>query len=267
MYKEYFGFTHMPFTKQVPQDEVFSWDNFAHFQHRMEFVKRHGGIALIWGEPGTGKTIALKWLRDSLNHNRFRFYYSANPPMSLPALYRELALSMDLIPLSRSVDLFRQLQDHIVTLSREKRIVPIIALDECHMIPHPVLQTLRLILNFELDSQDHAIMILSGQPPLRKRLQYAVYEPLVQRITVEHHFDGLTRETVEGYMLHRLTVAGVTRQLFEEQTIQFIYQVTKGNMRKINTLAIKALELAAKEGKQTVEKTTVESVLHEHIWA
>lgn len=267
MYKEYFGFTQYPFGKDISTDQLLHYRGFMEYNKRMEFLQKHGGIGVIWGLTGSGKTAGLRYLRDSLNKNRYKFYYMAEPPLSVAEFYRGIAQTMDIEPACRRMDTYQKIRDHILSLSVEKKITPIIALDECQMYPHTVLEGVRLFLNFEIDSKDHAILILCGQPELKKRLQYYVYEPLTQRITVHYQFDGLTPEEVEKYLEHRLSIAGVKHQLFEPHAIQFIYQVTKGILRKIDTLAVKSLVLAAGLNKQSIDKAIVETVMQETLWA
>ena len=267
MHKEYFGFTHYPFGKDISSGQFLYYRGFKEYRERMEFLKKHGGIGVIWGPSGSGKSAGLRSLRDSLNKNRYRFYYMAEPPLSLAEFYRGIAQAMDLQPAYRRMDIYHQIRDHILELSTDKKITPIIALDECQMYPHTVLESVRLFLNFEIDSRDRAILILCGQPEFKKRLRYAVYESLTQRITVQYQFNGLKSEEVDKYLQHRLDIAGVKHQLFEPGAVQFIYQVTKGMLRKIDTLAVKSLVLAAGLKKESIDKIIVETVLQENFWA
>ncbi len=143
-------------------------------------------------------------------------------------------------------------------MSGEKRITPIIAIDESHLLPHPVLEAVRLLLNFEIDSRDHAILLLCGQTELRRRLRLAVYEPLVQRVTAHYQFAGLQADEVDPYLRHRLALAGVQDQLFEPGAVQFIAQVGKGIPRQIDALAIRALAAAAVAKRKAVAQEHVE---------
>ncbi len=267
MYRQYYGFRSIPFKKDIKSDELLFHESLLSFQKKMDFLKKHGGIGVVWGNSGTGKSAGLRHFRDSLNKSRFRFYYVSYPPSSVTDFYRELALAMELRPLFRRADLFHQIQEHILEMSCNKHITPVIALDEAQNYHHTVLECLRMFLNFDIDSKDHAILLLSGQPELRKRLRFAVYEPLIQRITVQHQFEGLDRESVEKYIQHRLGTAGVKHQLFEKSAIQFIYQVTKGNMRKINNLAVKSMILGTEENKKSINKKIVEIACQDFFWS
>jgi len=72
-----------------------------------------------------------------------------------------------------------------------------------------------------------------------------MHEPLRQRIAVQYHLDGLSREELDAYLTQQLKAAGVGQPLFDETTRQALYQATKGILRKVNKLALTALRLAA----------------------
>jgi type II secretory pathway predicted ATPase ExeA len=267
MYKEYYGFSSYPFDKNINFDQFYNSKNFCEFQNRMTFLQKHKGIGVFWGTPGSGKSAALRWLSNSLNKNRFKFYYLPDPPSSISDFYRQLAIVMDIKPAFKRIDNYFLIQNFINDLRNHKKIIPIIALDECQMYSHTVIESLRLFLNFDIDSRHNVILIIVGQPELKKRLKYAVYEPFTQRVTVSFQFTGLEQDEVEHYLSHRLKIAGVNHQLFEQESIQFIYQVTKGVLRKIDSVAIKSLFAAAGLKKKSVDQSVVESVVSENLWA
>src|SRR5207253_3660489 len=77
-------------------------------------------------------------------------------------------------------------------------------------------------------------------------------EPLRQRIAVQYHLEGLSREELDAYLVQQLKAAGVTQPLFDDTARQALYQATKGILRKVNKLALTALRLAASRKEATV---------------
>jgi type II secretory pathway predicted ATPase ExeA len=263
MHKTYFGFKQYPFDKDVAGSDLYRSRDVVGCQEQLTRLQQHGGLGMMWGTPGSGKTACLRWLRDSLNQNRFRFYYLPDPPQSLSEFYRTVMTAMALRPEGRRAGNFRLLQEHIIELSQEKHITPIIVIDESHDLPHPVLAAVRMLLNFDLDSRNHAVLLLCGQAELRRRLRLAVYEPLVQRVVAHYQFTGLQADEVEPYLRHRLGLAGVQDQLFEPGAVQFIAQMGKGVPRQIDTLATRALAVAAGAKRKSVAQEHVETALPE----
>ncbi|MGH9794580.1 MAG: hypothetical protein ACRD5G_07400, partial [Candidatus Acidiferrales bacterium] len=80
------------------------------------------------------------------------------------------------------------------------------------------------------------------------------HEALRQRIGVQYHLEGLTRDELDSYLAQQLKAAGVSQPLFDDTARQGMYQATKGIPRKVNKLAMTALRLAAAAKTQTVNE-------------
>ena len=59
-----------------------------------------------------------------------------------------------------------------------------------------------------------------------------MHEPLRQRIAVQYHLEGLSREELDAYLTHQLKSAGVSQPLLDETARQALYQATKGILRR-----------------------------------
>jgi general secretion pathway protein A len=96
-----------------------------------------------------------------------------------------------------------------------------------------------------MDSSRSLTLLLVGRPLLRRTLSLQMHEPLRQRIAVQYHVEGLSREELDAYLTHQLKAAGVAQPLFDDTARQGLYQATKGVLRKVNKLALTALRIAA----------------------
>jgi type II secretory pathway predicted ATPase ExeA len=128
------------------------------------------------------------------------------------------------------------------------------------------MEQLPLLLNFDMDSSRYLTLLLIGQPLLRRTLSLQMHEALRQRIAVQYHLEGLSREELDAYLAHQLKTAGVTQPLFDDTARQALYQATKGILRKVNKLALTALRLAASRKSSMVDESilldaTVEALL------
>ena len=99
-------------------------------------------------------------------------------------------------------------------------------------------QTLELILVLSAEQ-------VAGERTPGKAKRSGRTEPLRQRIAVQYHLDGLSREELDAYLTHQLKRAGVSQPLLDETARQALYQATKGILRKVNKLVMTALRLAA----------------------
>ena len=66
-----------------------------------------------------------------------------------------------------------------------------------------------------MDSSRYLTLLLVGQPLLRRTLSLQMHEPLRQRIAVQYHLEGLSREELDAYLAHQLKAAGVTQKTFD----------------------------------------------------
>ncbi len=204
-----------------------------------------------------GKSTAARVFTAALNPNLYKILYIHFTNGSALDLLRQMALALELEPAHFRGDLVRQIADAIVRLSQSKKQHPILICDEVHLLPHPALEQLPLLLNFDMDSSRYLTLLLIGQPLLRRTLSLQMHESLRQRIGVHYHLEGLTREELDAYLTQQLKAAGVTQPLFDDIARQGLYQATKGIPRKVNKLAMTALRLAAERQAQTVDEAVL----------
>jgi type II secretory pathway predicted ATPase ExeA len=139
----------------------------------------------------------------------------------------------------------------------------VLVVDEAHNLRPDVLEDLRLLTNYQMDSENRLCLLLVGQAELRRRLGMAVYEALAQRIIIRYHFAGLSRDELPPYLAHRLRLAGTELPLFEPAAQEAIYQSTQGLVRKVNNLCHHALLAAALGRAKTVTVEHVQAALPE----
>jgi general secretion pathway protein A len=126
-----------------------------------------------------------------------------------------------------------------------------------------VLEDLRLLTNYEMDSHNRLCLLLVGLTELRRRLAMAVHESLAQRIVVRLHLAGLTREEVPDYLAHHLRLAGCQLPLFEPPALEALFQASQGMPRRLNRFAHYALTSAALANARTVSSDHVQAALQE----
>jgi general secretion pathway protein A len=252
MLDAFFGFKKPPFGDNPDAKQLYASQPWTQVKARLQFLLEHQGAGLLTGEVGAGKSTAARTFTASLNPNLFKvlyLYWTCGSPLDL---LRQVALELNLVPAHFRGDLVRQISEAIVRLNQSKKQHPILICDEAQLLPHAALEQLPLLLNFDMDSSHYLTLLLVGQPLLRRTLSLQMHEPLRQRIAVQYHLEGLSREELDAYLTHQLKAAGVTQPVFDETARQALYQATKGIPRKVNKLAITALRLAAARKSTTV---------------
>ena len=140
--------------------------------------------------------------------------------------------------------------------------LPILVIDEAQHLRNDVLEDLRLLCNFAMDSENRLCLLLVGLTELRRRLAMAVHESLSQRLIVRHHLNGLDRDELDHYLTHRLRLAGCELPLFEPCAVEALFQSTRGLPRLINRIAHYALTAAAPVRRQRARSRT--RLHHDH---
>src|SRR5713101_6899652 len=254
MFETYFGFKKAPFSDEPDPKQLFEYAGWKQVQARLKFLIDHRGAGLLTGEVGSGKsTAARNWLA-GLNPSLFKVVYLHWSSGSSLDLLRQIARGLDLEPAHYRGDLTAQIWEAIVRLHKTRKQHPVLVLDEAQLLGHPALELLPLLLNFEMDSSRYLTLLLAGQPLLRRALSLQMHEALRQRIGVQYHLEGFTREELDAYLAQQLKAAGVSLPLFDDTARQGLYQATKGIPRKVNKLAMTALRLAAEAKSQTVNE-------------
>ena len=254
MFESFFGFKKTPFSDNPDGKQLFSSEGWRQVKTRLDFLTQHPGAGLLTGEVGAGKSTAARVFTAALNPSLHKVLYVHFTNGSALDLLRQIALALDLEPAHFRGDLVRQISAAIVHLNQSKKQHPILICDEAHLLPHPALEQLPLLLNFDMDSSRYLTLLLIGHPLLRRTLSLQIHEALRQRIGVHYHLEGLTREELDAYLTQQLKAAGVSQPLFDDTARQGMYQATKGIPRKVNKLAVTALRLAAGAKSQTVNE-------------
>ena len=67
----------------------------------------------------------------------------------------------------------------------------------------------------------------------------------------------LSRSESRAYIEHRVGIVGSDNLPFDDQAIDAVYEITRGNLRAIDHVCFKALETAAAADAPTVDAATV----------
>lgn len=257
MFLSYFGMEFNPFDKEVETKYAFETEDLKIMKNRLNYLKEHPGLALFTGNPGVGKTFSIRQFMKELNPNLFKCIYLSMSSITVLEFYKQLATSLGIVPEFRKVDIFKQIQDTIIDLVSNKKIHIIICIDEAQYLKTDIINDLKILTNFEMDSKNYLTLILTGGPILNSILNRNVHEALRQRITISYNFVGISKEEIENYINSRISIAHGNNNIFTFQAIESIYNSCNGSIRIVNNIITKALIIASSKEKNIIDENII----------
>ena len=224
MYLRHFALTRLPFETPAHTDELFDSNSRREAETRLNHLIELRGIGLLTGEVGSGKTTVCRHVTTVLHPGLYRLCYVSLTTGNVLDMYKSIAWELGL-PTERSrATAYRAIRTEVTRLVCETKQLPVLVIDEAHHLRNDVLEDLRLLCNYEIDSENRLCVLLVGLTELRRRLAMAVHESLSQRLVVRHHLTGLDRDELDAYLTHRLRLAGCEVPLFEPPAIEALFQ-------------------------------------------
>ncbi len=250
-----------PFLKKSKVQHFETKDNLQ-LSARLSQLLQTNGIGLITGRSGSGKTCSVRNFVTKLSDKLYKVAYTSLSTTTLSQFYKELAYQLDIVPMHRNVDVHKQIKVRINDLV-SSRITPIIIIDEAQYLSAKIINELKLLLNFEMDSVDRCVLILIGVAELRSKLKMAHYEALRQRLMVNYIMRGLEPSEVKGYIDNLLKDAGRSTPLITEDGYATVINLYKESTRKLNMILHTSLKILSLNDKTMIDNDIIMLALEE----
>lgn len=263
MYRKHFGLTRHPYDKDLAADDLFPSASLLELNARLKHLIDMRGIGLVTGDSGSGKTTTCRHMVAGLHSGLYRVLYVSMTTGNVMDLYKSIAWELGLSTERNRAALFKQIRTEVSRLCAENRVKPVLIIDEAHHLRTDLLEDMRLLTNYAMDSENRLTVVLVGHPELRRRMGMAALDALAQRIVVRANVRGIARDEMGAYLAHRLKLAGSELPLFEPPTVEAIFQASSGLPRKANNLAHHSLFAAAIAKAKTVTTEHLAAALQE----
>jgi len=208
-----------------------------------------------------GKTTLLFHLLDKFRttaRTAFIFQTQCNSREFMRFLLAELGYEGDSQDFVRLHDEFNR---RLLQEARAGRRM-IVVIDEAQNLEPSVLETVRLLSDFETPRAKLMHIILAGQPELADKLASPALAQLRQRVSILHGLEPLPAWEIKNYIEHRLKIAGYEGEpLFTPEAYEAIAEFTEGIPRNVNNFCFNAFSLAYALQKKVVDTDVVQEVI------
>ena len=264
MFQHFYGFTHPPFSKDIPPEDLFPAEGQTELCARLSYLVQQRGLGLLTGETGSGKSTAVRRFVASLDANRHFVIYLSNPLLGMSGLYREILTALGYEPLFSRPKMVARIRSVFEDLIQNKHRLPVVILDEAHALPDLAFDQFRLLFSTAMDSQSLGALLLVGHPELRRTLRLATHEAFYQRLTTSYHLLPLDLAQTIAYIRHQIQLAGYKAgTLFPDDALARIFNYTKGLPRQINRLCTTALLVGMADQRQVMEESVIRKAVTE----
>jgi type II secretory pathway predicted ATPase ExeA len=244
-----------PFSSQAPVSAFWTPPQIQSFCWRIEQQIGEGGFALVAGDPGMGKSAALRLLTEHLNGLRdLCVGILSRPQAKMADFYRELGhlFGVSLSPSNRwhsSKSLREKWLAHIEAVVYR----PVLIIDEAQEMNSLVLSELRLLASADLDSRSILTIILAGDQRLAARLEEPDLLPIASRMRSRLRLEALAPKQLQECLNHLLKAAG-NPKLLSTSLIQTLCEHASGNLRLLMNMANDLLVAASQQEREVIDE-------------
>ena len=261
---EFFGLQEDPFRMTPDRNYYFPTKGHAGLREVIRYgLEGDEGFIIVTGEIGTGKTLMLRLMMDDLP-DRFETALILSPHLSrlelLLAIFQDIGLPIPTGNTASLDSLLRILNDHLYALAQQGKKL-LIVIDEAQNLPDESLEQLRLLSNFETDTQKLLQIVLFGQPELRDKLTQNNMRQLAQRVSIMETLSPLSKQEMVSYILHRFKKSGVYEMPRSFATTDLLWRFTKGYPRLINKIMSRTLLVAYAEKETRISRKIVREAI------
>ena len=263
MFLEYYNLRQQPFG--ATPDPRFLYMSRAHSEALASLwygIQEDRGFMVLAAPPGMGKTTLLFQLLGHLRESA-RTVFLFQTQCDSRELFRYLLRDLGLTPGPDLPSMHEQLNQVMLEEARAGRRV-VVVIDEAQNLKGSVLETVRLLSDFETSQRKLLQIILAGQSEFVSTLMRPEMEQLKQRIAMLSYLRPLNRQETGEYIAHRLQMAGYQGgALFTSEALEIIARGSGGIPRNINNLCFNALSIGCALRKKRIDRAVAEEALQD----
>jgi len=261
MFESYYGFKETPFSRTIPTAKLYHGNDSDELIERLKYTAKRQLFAVVTGDSGTGKTTTLRRFRDELASHEYVILYISDSKLTPSGFYKNLLEQLGCEPIHTRGTAKRRLHKEIEVMKGVQGSMPVAIVDESHLLNREMLEELRFLLNYKMDSQSPMALILAGQTELWDKLKLQSYAAIRQRIDVVCALGHLDRIQTTEYIAAHMNFAGCEKDIFTESAVDDIFNFSGGIPRLINKACACSLMYGAQNRKSIIDDRMVKLVI------
>jgi len=261
VFEDFYGFTQTPFSRTIPTDKLYRGNDSEELIERLKWAAKRQLFAVMTGDSGTGKTTTLRCFHDELQNLPYRVLYLSDSKMTPLTFYKSILKQLGFESKHIRAEAKRQLHKEIEIMKGVQSLLPVVIVDEAHLLDREMLEEIRFLLNYKMDSESPMALILSGQTELRENLRLQSYAAIRQRIDVQCSIGHMDRYQTSEYIKTHLDFAGCQKDIFSDAAVDDIFQFSSGISRLINKACTSCLIYGAQNRKSIIDDRMAKLVI------
>jgi len=257
MIRVFYGIDTNPFSQQ----DISLLD---HQQEVFDIIKVHahqGGLCLLMGQPGTGKSM----IKRSLQQQTTKMTLVVTVTRTLHTYFNTIKIlcqAFQVEPEGSSFKCEKRLIEEAYNLHRIGKTILVI-IDDAHLMDMQTLRKLRLLFD---DFPKNHTLILVGQPQLLHNIALKINDDIQSRVTYSTVLPKLNPDDMETFILRELNLAGLAHNTFTEDGLALVVRSCDGILRKARNLSLACMVEAVRVRKKSIGIDTVNRVLIQPHW-
>ena len=263
MYLEHYGLKEWPFSLTPDPRYIFKTESHLEVLATVKYgVEQNKGLIVVSGEVGCGKTTILRAALATFD-DAVLAVYIFNPFLTAAEFFEQVAAEMDLrLPRTVTKPELLAALGRLLAERHAAGLRTVLVVDEAHGLPTALLEEIRLLMNFETNSEKLLQVILCGQPELAETLNRPQLRQLKQRVSLRAAIKPLSVFEINKYIRFRLKQAGAENVgLFDNAAVKLIGQVSQGIPRIINNVCDNALLYGYAAASEVITREIIEEVV------
>ena len=262
MFLDFYGMREQPFG--VTPDPRFLFLGESHREALASLfygIEADRGFMALIAHPGLGKTTLTFQLLEKLHQTSrtvFLFQTQCNSRELFQYILSDLGVDASAMDM---VSMYNKLNEILIRERLAGRRF-VLAIDEAQNLEPAVLETIRLLSNYETSQTKLLQILLIGQPQLARKLADPGLVQLEQRIAVFARLEPFNSDETAHYIAHRLKFAGYdAKPLFTQEALRIIADRSRGVPRNINSLCFSALSIGCALGRKQIDAEIMREVV------